>query len=148
VAAFERIGNRWSIPGHSGVVRTPVQRTSLGWGQWLSTQLLLLHKFHGRSSCCELAAFRCQPCVANGASSASRASLVRRARASPAKAGRERQKYIDVLSLYRRSLQNKQCFHNLYAYLSAARNTDHPADDMRKRRDRGRCLNKCPSRGV
>jgi hypothetical protein len=47
---------------------------------------------------------------------------VRRDRASPAKQGK-RQKYIDVLSISRQSLQNKQCFHNLYAYLSAARNT-------------------------
>jgi hypothetical protein len=35
------------------------------------------------------------------------------------------------MSLFsRQSLQNKQCFHNLYAYLSAARNmfhSNHPA---------------------
>jgi rubrerythrin len=42
---------------------------------------------------------------------------VRRDRALPAKQG-ERQEYIDVLSLHRQSLQNEQCFHNLYAYLS------------------------------
>jgi hypothetical protein len=43
--------------------------------------------------------------------------------ASPLKQG-VHQKYIDVLSLHRQSLQNKQCFHNpVYAYLSAARNT-------------------------
>jgi hypothetical protein len=29
--------------------------------------------------------------------------------------------------LSRQSLQNKQCFHNLYAYLSAARNIDQVA---------------------
>jgi hypothetical protein len=46
--------------------------------------------------------------------------------ASPPKQG-VHQKYIDVLSLHRQSLQNKQCFHNpVYAYLSAARN-NHPA---------------------
>jgi hypothetical protein len=38
---------------------------------------------------------------------------------------RERREYIDVLSLHRQSLQNKQCFHNLYAYPSAARNIKH-----------------------
>jgi hypothetical protein len=48
---------------------------------------------------------------------------VRPDRASPVKQG-EHQEYIDLLSLSRQSLQNKQCFHNqLYAYLSAARNT-------------------------
>jgi hypothetical protein len=52
---------------------------------------------------------------------------VRRGRASPAKQG-ERQEYIDVLSLHRQSLQNKQCFHNLYAYLSAARNKMYGRD--------------------
>jgi hypothetical protein len=57
------------------------------------------------------------------ASEATGWSPVRRGRASPAKQG-ERQEYIDVLSLHRQSLQNKQCFHNLYAYLSAARNTE------------------------
>jgi hypothetical protein len=31
---------------------------------------------------------------------------------------------MDVLSLYRQYSQNKRCFHNqMYAYLSAARNT-------------------------
>jgi hypothetical protein len=30
--------------------------------------------------------------------------------------------YIYVLSFHRQSLQNKQCFHNIYTYLSAARN--------------------------
>jgi hypothetical protein len=47
---------------------------------------------------------------------------VRRDKASPAKQG-ERQEYIVVLSLHRQLLQNKQYFHNLYAYLSAARNS-------------------------
>ena len=56
--------------------------------------------------CCKLTAFRCQP---------SRASL--------AKQG-ENQEYIDLFSLSRQSLQNKQCFHNqFYAYLSAACNS-------------------------
>jgi hypothetical protein len=44
--------------------------------------------------CCKLTAFRCQP-----------------SRASPAKQG-ENQEYIDLFSLSRQSLQNKQCFHN------------------------------------
>ena len=46
---------------------------------------------------------------------------MRRDRASPPKQGK-RQEDIDVPSLHRQSLQNGQCFHNLYAYLSAARN--------------------------
>ena len=46
---------------------------------------------------------------------------MRQDRAPLAKQG-ERQEYIGVLSLHSQSLQNKQCFHNLYAYLSAARN--------------------------
>ena len=46
---------------------------------------------------------------------------MRRDRAPPAKQGKH-QEYIDDLSLHRQSLQNKQCFHNLYAYLSAVRN--------------------------
>jgi hypothetical protein len=48
--------------------------------------------------------------------------------ASPPKQG-VHQEYIDVLSLHRQSLQNKQCFHNpVYAYLSAARNTGKATD--------------------
>src|SRR5438552_6709407 len=41
------------------------------------------------------------------------------------KAGQtKRQEYsIDVLSFLKQPLQNKQCFHNLYTYLSAARNS-------------------------
>jgi hypothetical protein len=61
---------------------------------------------------------------------ASRASPVRRDRASPAKQG-EHQEYIDVLSLHRQSIQNKQCFHNIYAYLSAARAAQHRGPDTK-----------------
>jgi hypothetical protein len=57
---------------------------------------------------------------------ASRASSTGASRASPPKQG-VHQKYIDVFSLHRQSLQNKQCFHNpVYAYLSAARNRENP----------------------
>jgi hypothetical protein len=80
----------------------------------------------------KLAAFRCHPGRASlvgrhrqdkqgDRQGSDGASPVRRDRAPPAKQGK-RQEYIDVLSLHRQSLQNKQCFHNLYAYLSAARN--------------------------
>jgi hypothetical protein len=58
---------------------------------------------------------------------------VRQDRASPAKQG-ERQGYIDILSLHRQSLQNKQCFHNLYAYLSAARNNMYSSLEHRHHR--------------
>ena len=60
---------------------------------------------------------------------------MRRGRASPAKQG-ERQEYIDVLSLHRQSLQNKQCFHNLYVYLSAARNRFNPVKDRKMQQER------------
>jgi hypothetical protein len=75
----------------------------------------------------KLTAFRCHSNWASPAGGrqqddrGNRALPVRRDRTPPAKQGK-RQKYIDVLSLDRQSLQNKQCFHNLYAYLSAARN--------------------------
>jgi hypothetical protein len=96
----------------------------------------------------KLAVFRCQPSraslvgrhpqgeqgVVHGASRASSTGRAGRrprgeqgvvhgaSRASPLKQG-VYQKYIDVFSLHRQSLQNKQCFHNpVYAYLSAARN--------------------------
>jgi hypothetical protein len=60
------------------------------------------------------------------------ASPMRQDRASPAKQGGH-QEYIDVLSLYRQSLQNKQCFHNIYAYLSAARNSAEVAPNASRR---------------
>ena len=60
--------------------------------------------------------FGCQP------SRASRASPVRRGRASTAKQG-ERQEYTDLFSLHRQSLQNKQCFHNQYMHTCLQRAT-------------------------
>ena len=51
------------------------------------------------------------------------ASPVRRYRALPANQGK-RQEYIDVLSLHRQSLQNKQCFHNQYMHTCLLRATN------------------------
>jgi hypothetical protein len=55
----------------------------------------------------------------------------------------KRQEYTDVLSLHRQSLQNKQCFHNLHAYLSAARNKQDHGSVMsigERGRDHGRIV--------
>jgi hypothetical protein len=66
---------------------------------------------------------------------------VRRDEASPANRANARSIQMSFLSID--SLQNKQCFHNLHAYLSAARNKQDHGSVMsigERGRDHGRIV--------